>query len=417
MILNFSFGNYKSFKDLQQLKLGQASQSAKISRLNLVYGANASGKSNILKALIYIQRAVQARDPIQSLVIKDQNLECFLLNKKNRNLPILFELTLLTADNSVYRYGFAVDQKNGRIDSEWLFEAAKRGSRITKRKLFTRQKDKFEFGTESRKLLRGSDKNIPSNILAIQKFAEQNHPGSLKTLDLIVNKLILFNAVDSQDIASRAYQRYQDDQAMFEQAKKIILDLDIAVRDFNIARRRLVDEEIEQFLDSISVKIPPASKNIKIDINQVSTTHNLYNDSGKIVGSQAFDFNRHESLGTQNLVHFLAMVLDVMKDGLIVMVDEFGSGWHPFISAYLIKLLNTSKKNRGQFIFLTHETYLLKPHCSPQKNQIWFVEKDRREQSNLIGLSEYKPRGDATYDKQYLEGRFGGVPSVVDTEG
>lgn len=415
MIKNFTFGNYRSFKDQQTLLLEKSTgDEADNGNLDVVFGPNASGKTNILLALEYLRFAIQNEDAVSNMTTRHPLLQHFLLNKSSSKEPCLFELTLAESDSTSYRYGFEVNIAENQVSSEWLFETAKRNQKTTERKIFTRDEKGFSFDASTGRHIKSLYQNIPNNVLALKRFANENHPASLTVASGIANKFILFNATNAQQIEPIALKHYAEDPDLLARATKIIHALDFAINKIDVEHKMISKSELANIPLPDQLR-PLLDQQQDIFSSSVRTYHNTYSKKGDIIGSVAFDLKGQESQGTQNLLPFLAMVLHAMDNGLIVVIDEFGSGWHPFISAYLTKMF-AQCGHKGQFVLLTHETYLLSQKVGLAKNQIWFVEKNRKEESNLTCLSQYKPRDDVRFEKQYLEGRFGAVPSVFEVE-
>jgi len=134
-----------------------------------------------------------------------------------------------------------------------------------------------------------------------------------------------------------------------------------------------------------------------------------------VIGSELFDLARNESAGTEKLIWFVTMLMEAMDKGWAVVADEFDSSFHPFVAKALVDMF-LRKGHRAQLVALTHETYLLTQKMGLDRTQIWFTEKNEQEESGLVCLDEYKPRGTAQFEKQYLEGRFGAVPIILGAE-
>jgi AAA15 family ATPase/GTPase len=132
-----------------------------------------------------------------------------------------------------------------------------------------------------------------------------------------------------------------------------------------------------------------------------------------------FKLGDHESVGTTQLFGFAAVVLDALDYGHTLMIDEFGSSLHPFISSAIVKQFVSKKTNRNgaQLIVFTHESYLLSKKSDLRRDQIWFVDKNEREETTMRSLAEYKTRNDYEVAKNYLEGRFGALPRLTFDQG
>ena len=169
-------------------------------------------------------------------------------------------------------------------------------------------------------------------------------------------------------------------------------------------------EEKELSQDLIDVVGFPKELKEKIRENgalfevNANTKHKKYDKNNNQIGNVIFNLDNDESIGTQKFFAMSAPILDTLKDGKVLIIDEFDASLHPMLSIYLIKLFhnkNINKKN-SQLIFATHDTNLL--------NLIWFSEKDKYGSTDLYSLLEYKVRDNINIEKNYLQGRYGGIP-------
>jgi AAA15 family ATPase/GTPase len=118
-----------------------------------------------------------------------------------------------------------------------------------------------------------------------------------------------------------------------------------------------------------------------------------------------------ESTGTQRLFALAAPVLDVLRDGRVLIIDELDSSLHPLLVRQLIGMFHNSRinKNKAQLVFSTHDTSLLDQSIF-RRDQVWFTEKDSDQATNLYPLTDFSPRKNEALEKGYLMGRYGAVP-------
>ena len=148
--------------------------------------------------------------------------------------------------------------------------------------------------------------------------------------------------------------------------------------------------------------------------------HNIYSDKSKVVGSVNFSFEERESSGTNKLFDLSAPIFDTLYTGATLVIDELDTKMHPLISQYIIELFNNHETNpkNAQLIFTTHDTHLLSQKIL-RRDQIWFTEKDSQEQTDLYSLMDIvlpdgtKPRNDANYERNYIAGRYGAIPYIL----
>lgn len=151
------------------------------------------------------------------------------------------------------------------------------------------------------------------------------------------------------------------------------------------------------------------------------TIHHLYNDEGEIIGETRFSMKEHESSGTNKLFDLAALVIGQLDFGYPLIVDELDSKLHPLLTQHIIKLFNNPKTNPkgAQLIFATHDTNLLNVKTF-RRDQIWFTEKDHSEATDLYSLAEFrepegnKIRKDRSFEKDYINGRYGAIPYIKD---
>lgn len=151
----------------------------------------------------------------------------------------------------------------------------------------------------------------------------------------------------------------------------------------------------------------------------LQAVHHKYNRDGKIVGDEKFDVEEKESAGTRKLIDLAGPIFDTLERGATLVVDELDAKMHPLISMHIIKLFNSNGYNPhgAQLVFSTHDTHLLSSRLL-RRDQIWFTEKDEKEQTDLYSMMDIvlpdgtKPRNDSNYEKNYINGRYGAIPYI-----
>ena len=414
VLISFSCANILSFKNEKTLSMlaaipvkeFQDDNSFEIDRYVLlksavIYGANAGGKSNFLQAMnrmkwlvINSSKNMQKGEPLY--------INNFKLNINTINEPSKFEITLLI-DGIKYRYGFKAN--NSEIQSEWLFFSKK----IKEYSLFLREGngievfDKFKEGKELEERTR-------ENALFLSVCAQFNGDISEKILSWFNN----FNIISG--LEDRLYQNFSENMFLSNlQDKSIILDFinkaDLGIQDINIKRQKLTE-------DNLPPEIP---KNIaKSLLNKegsfISTTHNVYDEKKNVVNQTIFDFETQESEGSKKYFRLSGPIIDTLRTGKILVIDELDARLHPILTLEIVKLFNSKITNpyNAQLIFATHDTNLLSAKIF-RRDQIWFTEKDNEEATDFYSLIEYKLssgkiRNDASFEKDYIQGRYGAIP-------
>lgn len=411
MLIEFRVKNFYSIQDEQVFSLVANSQkqhrnntfnfeSEKLTLLKsaVIYGANAAGKSNFIKAFAVMNEIVVK----SAIVQRGEKLPIlpFLLGD-GKDKPTEFEVSFIT-QNIRYRYGFSATED--RVFGEWLV-AYPNGM---EQKWFLRYynkkttKDDYEFGEnfigEKELWKKSTRENALFLSTAIQLNSEQLK--SIFDWFLMLNVSRGFGDFDnSLDITINIFKK---------QPKEIIRYLkavDLDIENLQVDERDVNMEELPLNFPSEMKEIIKKSKSIK-EI-RIKTTH--LNQQGKLV-----DLNMNlESDGTRKFFTFLGPVLETLSDGRILIVDELHSHLHPTMTRFIIELFHNEKINtkNAQLIFTTHETSVLNKDIF-RKDQIYFCEKQNKA-TTIYSMSDFKGLSEnIDYEKSYLLGRFGALPRL-----
>jgi len=419
MLIEFSVSNFRSISARQQLSfaagaLKEASQnqcfvpigSEYVQKLTLlksavIYGANAAGKSNIIKALgamrsvvLHSAKSGQRGDALPLVPFK---LDGELLNK-----PSEFELVFV-AQGVRYQYGFSACAS--RVHEEWLFAYPKGRPQ----KWFSRVWDDelkefdFEFGTGlagEKQVWRSATRN---NALFLSTAVQLNSEQLQPIFDWFKLGLHIIG-VNGVSPAFSAQYCHDGDQAsvldFLKAADLGIEGLDIQAEPFDEAS--LPDDLPDGLREVISAEMKDKK------VFEVKTLHKTL--QGVPV---PFDLD-DESTGSQKLFAFAGPWLDVLKMGSVLVVDELHDNLHPRLVQYLVELFHNPKTNskNAQLVFTTHETSILNQDVF-RRDQIWFCEKDEFQSTLLFPLTDFSPRkGRENLETAYLAGRYGAVPFI-----
>lgn len=418
MLLEFTIGNFLSIKDKKTLSLEATSikehlgtNVVKLDRFQLlrgavIYGANAGGKSNFIKAMSTMRRIVKQSFDASST--DELGITPFLLSTDTSNKPSFFEILFLIGTVR-YRYGFEVD--NTSVKSEWLFE-----SKIKSEKpLFIREGDGIDV-SQSFKEAKDLEEKTRENALFLSVL-DQFNGTTAKSIMKWFSNFITISGLSHERYKNVTFKMLED-----ENLKPQLLDfykrLDLGFDEINVEKKpfeakdftKLFNEEFaKQFLSDIEGKS-------KIDIK---TIHKKYNNENEVVGFEKFDMRRQESSGTNKVFNISGPVFDVLKNGGVLIIDELDASLHPLITLTITKLFNSSEFNKtnAQLIFATHDTNLFE-YGHYRRDQIYFVEKDVYGASDLYSLVEYKEDGgkkvrkDRSFEKDYIQGRYGAIPYI-----
>ena len=405
MLIRFSFKNFKSFKnenclDMEATSLKEHEYNvAKIDngeylKVSAIYGANASGKTNVLQAFDYMKKRILVSDDSKkNSPIDEENVYSFMIN----NDPIALEVEILAKNNKIYKYGFEVLKDT--IISEWLFE-----KRVNKfYSIFERENNNVSMKPNKISDLVNIDER--TLFLNIYSKIDRNNEDFTNVYDWFVNStyLDLGNPNFERFINNRVSLKILSDENYKKELLKFIKTFDSGI------------EGIKTTPDSIeAVK----SNNGIIDIEVIHK-----GEKGEV---KALPFYL-ESNGTRKMFHLFDFFMDALKNGMVLFVDELDAKLHPLLTRYIINLFHNSDTNKGngQLIYSTHDTVNLNKETF-RRDEIWFAEKDKDGISEIYALSDYileddknagkKVRNDATYNKDYLTGRYGAIPVLEEFE-
>lgn len=412
MIIKFSISNYKSFKDKKTLSFIPSSitgleeeniiSTKKLDLLKSVglYGPNAGGKSNLLTGLIFMRWYV-LNSSKNTQVNEAIDVDPFRLNSSSEHEPSFFELEFLI-ETTRYRYGFEATQKE--IVTEWLFESL----RTKEYPCFLRNKQDIKIWDRFKEGKRLEDKTR-SNALFISVVSQFNGKKASAILDWFTQLLPVHGLNTSiSDYSSKTIELLLD-KAHTDKLKGLIRKADFAIEDIDF-----IEMDKEQIRNSLS-KDKLQEFNERYDmttiIGRVNTYHNKYDAHLNKIGMEIFNLEQEESEGTKKFFNIMGFLYDAITKGRIIVMDELNARFHTFLSMSILQMFNSKKNIKGQILFVSHDTNLMKNSLT-RRDQIYFVEKDIYGSSNLYSLVEYKSRKASPIEKNYLEGKFGGIPMI-----
>lgn len=416
MLVQFSVDNYRSIKDKVTLSMITATNDKErffnirnYELLNsvVIYGANASGKSNVLRAMAFMRRVVLNKlKVIQSIDMLPH--DPFKLNTSTQDASSTFEIIFFIGLMK-YRYGFEMDTTT--VYTEWLY-ADEKGKEA---KLFYRDADEEEYVNPSFK--EGypffDKKNAKIKISPNQLFlwkCDQDGGEISKSILQWFNHFTVINNVEHNEYANDTMQQMENED-LRKEIIKFVKTADIGIEDIKLEKNDVSKEMLEKLPlpSDLKQQILEGADFKQVDIN---TYHTKFDESNNVIGKEIFELNREESLGTRKFFNMSAPILNILQEGKIFVIDELDASLHPMLTMHLIKLFHDPKVNtkNAQLIFTTHDTNLLKPHLF-RRDQIWFTEKDMYGSTHLNALAEFKDvRKDADFEKEYIQGKYGAIP-------
>lgn len=414
MLIQFSVENYRSFKTLATLSLEASVDKEHLDntfsvqeKMNLLksavlYGANSSGKSNLFQAIEFMRQFVLNSSNAQ--VTSTIPVQPFLLSTETETAPSHFEIILLH-ENIRYRYGFEVTKNI--VVSEWFFSTPK--SKETR--LFTRDQSSG-IDVNSSKFPEGKKALIDrtrANSLFLTTVAQFNGEISTQLISAF-NKINIISGLKDEELMKFSSLKLKD-----ESTKKDLLSfihsIDINIEDFSSRNIPLSPDKLPSIFTEKARQA--MAKELSESSISIQTQHKKYNKDNKLESIVLFDLGAHESAGTNKIFLLTAPILDTLENGKTLFVDEMDARLHPKIMEYIISLFNSkeSNPNNAQLIFNAHTTLIL---CKEyfRRDQIWFVDKDKYGASNLYSLDDYSVRKESSFEKDYLLGKFGGLPII-----
>ena len=419
MLVEFRIKNFCSLRDEQVLSLvatkdktlqdsnTQAtgiSAAPNVLRSVVIYGANASGKSNLIKALQYM-RGVVTESATAIAPGQIFGVQPFRLDSDSANQPSEFEVTFLL-DGVRYQYGFAMTAQ--RIVGEHLlvYKAFKPQKWFTRRFDIDTGQDVYEFGSGlkgPKNLWEGATR---PNALFLSMAVQLNSIDLRPVFEWFSNQLVIFNE-QSQLSPQVSIQMLKHAQGR-KDICNFLTNADLSLSDIEVETRTVPGQSVH--LDLLVGKTEVRVENIeehKVRFHHV-TKH----------GTAVFDL-LEESNGTRNLLFLAGPVLNILRKGLTLIIDELDTSLHTLLVRELVRLFHLSDINTkgAQLVFTTHDTSLLDAPDLFRRDQVWFVEKNQDQASSLINLSEFSPRKNEALERGYLIGRYGGIPFINDTLG
>ena len=406
MVIQFSISNFRSINKLQTLNFratNLVSENKEVDKKNIVeigankilktigiYGANASGKSNVIKGLAFFKNMVEHSLINENLSRND--ISPFKLSVEKENHSGYFEIVLLL-DSKKYRYGFTLTEE-AEIASEWLSGPAEKKETY----YFTRKKGEplninplwFQEADDLPK------EKLRNNALFLSFCASYDGPVSKAIKHFISQKINIDSSVSTNIFRSGSFlNKSSTDNLLIEGQKDIILSW--------------MKEAGLIFSDVTLEKVEVSGRYYG---NLVLLTKDIYNSQGNIKGSAIMNLDEDESAGTRKFYSYIGILHKKFEEGGLFISDEIDSNFHPSLLRRLICLFNDDKINKAnaQILFTSHDTNLMDPEIL-RRDQFYFTEKSLSEETVLYSLSDLKGiRNNADFARQYLAGMYGALP-------
>lgn len=415
MLLEFRVRNYRSIRDEQALSLVASSSDRELAdshlaptglkslphavRSAVVYGPNASGKSTLLSALNYM-RAVVAESASMVQPGQVYNVQPFKLDEGFAQQPTRFEMSFVL-DGIRHEYAFAMTPRRIVSESLVVYRSSKPAQWFSRTLADDGEAYEYEFSTHltgPRKLWQDSTR---SNALFLSTAAQLNSELLSPVFRWIVDRVGQLPPGGLLDpgftTAMLATEEGRDE------IRKFLSAADISIADIQTVSRKGVRQRVVFEAGGVA-QASHEERDYLLPVFEHTTPK----------GRAQFDL-QDESEGTQRLYALAAPVLDMLRDGCVLVVDELDRSLHTLLVRRLISMFHDPVLNKSgaQLIFSTHDTSLL-DHKLFRRDQVWFTEKDSDQATRLYPLTDFSPRKHEAWERGYLMGRYGAVPYFGD---
>jgi len=408
MIVNFSVKNYKSIKeeivlimqtaamkeiyDLPSQAFISVGPSLDLTLSAVIYGANASGKSNLLDALMYMKFHIQTSMAMGAGA--KVPVEPFRLSTVTENEPTEFEISFV-AKNKLFRYGFSATRD--KVIEEWLYEKELK-PKAKEKELFYRENETLKYHPSLYKI---------GKLISDQKLAKDTV--LILTLGYQLNDELSKDIMDWFVTVSCLHGHREEGYSYFSAEQT--------------TKQTALSGAIADFMKYADTGITTLSSAIVLDKQEILSHHTQFDQNGKEAGEKTFIMSEQESAGTKKFYHLIGPILHTLKEGLILTIDELDAQLHPNLLALLVRMFQDRNINRkgAQLIFTAHNTNLLNEKLF-RRDQVWLTDKDRFGVTSLYAITDFKTdKGNKARNKEaigqnYINGKYGGVPFLGDFE-
>ena len=424
MLIEFSVSNYWSFRERQTLSLVAATRDSKLPdnvldkklpglaktrflKTAAVYGANASGKTNLWRAAMFMRDFVTGSasgtnegDPIDTIP--------FLLGKGESERPSEFEV-IFEHEGTRYQYGFSVDKE--RVHEEWLNAYPEgRAQRWFHRSLADNGHDyKWRFSPTNFRGDRGGLKEkTRTNALFLSTAAQFNHE-QLRIVYIWFSRY--FHGIGNvagltlSPLSGITELMLVKEKVNAEAVMGLLRQADLGILRVEVEQREVGPSDFPPDM--------PADIRRKLlgELEKALITKSRWFHERTGTGKDVEFTGEQESAGTRKFFALIGPWLEALRSGYTVFIDEIGANMHPLLVRQLIRMFHDPEVNSkgAQLVLTTHDTTLLDMSLF-RRDQIWFTEKDEVGGTVLFPLTDFKPRDNEALQKGYLAGRYGGIP-------
>lgn len=391
-----------SIQELKEFVREDCSES--ILPVTAIYGANSSGKSNLLTAMMAMKSLLLSS--IKTNPTEDLETDIFKLDEAYSQEPTHFEV-VCTIESKIYRYGFEYNAK--KILKEWLYDATKGKEKL----LFTRNEngigvdDKFAEG-------KGKEEMTTDNKLFLSVVANFNGKTSYSVMNWFQHFNII-SGINDEDFKLFSINYLSKDSPEAVQVKSFLDGMDLGFSSLKKIEMNLEETFPPEFPEDLKKELLKKYPNTKAPF--LKSGHMVHSNDGSST-EEFFSVEEMESEGTKKILNMSGPIMDTLANGYTLVIDELDAKLHPLLTRKIIETFNSpeTNPNKAQLVFATHDTNLLSNKIL-RRDQIWFAEKDRNDEStDIYPLSDIreqngdKIRNDRVYEKDYINGKYGAIP-------
>ena len=413
MLVQFTVENFLTIRDKVYLSLEPSKDSEHPENLITkgdykavnsvaIYGANASGKSSLFKAITVALIMIRNSNNVQ--ITDKLPMTPFKFDFESRNKPTSFEFTFIAKDGRKYIYGFSATTE--KVVEEYLY--CYNTSKPTL--LFDlNENEKPKFNRAYKVKLEAAYQMNTANKLFLATATTWNVECTKSPFEWLAESIDTFT--DVMELGGVAFEKYRTDEnrKYIEFTKNLLKQADINISSIEVDAKEVVGGPALPFQIVVQGKIIPPNEGKHYDV-EITTGHTVVDENGE---KTEFSLTlQEESIGTQLLFFYGPLLKDAFEKGKTIVLDEIDKSMHPSFVKFIMNLFTDPdvNKNGAQLIVTTHETGILSLEMF-RRDQIYFTEKDSKSGvTDLYSLDEFSVRKTENIEKGYLMGRYGAIP-------
>ena len=411
MLVEFTVENFLSFKERVTFSMEatkddsldkniidlNSKKKERLLKMAAIYGPNASGKSNLIRAIDFVILGVQTSQSAPPGI--NISVIPFKLDRKNVDKPSNFEIVFIQKGIK-YIYGFSLVPD--RVIKEYLHYYP--GNKLSK--IFERNNTtEFKFNIDKTIQKSYVDKTGPT-VLYLSRSAQLNYEKTLKAYEWFRNFAVIKPRFRDPSWVGFTADQIEKNTGLKDGILDILRKSDLGILDINVHEKPIKDQNgFNNLPEDIKKKL------MDQEIFEIKIFHKGKDKKGETT-TEIFDISE-ESDGTKQVFEIIGPLMDVIAQEKVIIIDELESHLHPHLVKNLLNLIWNSKNKNCQLIFTTHQTFLLDQDLL-RKDQVWFTEKKEDGSTNLFSLAEYIVPSDANVEKRYHAGRYGAIPKLLE---